>query len=210
MDSQLLYRVGSKDIEKVRKLLTVCFREDLLYRTLIPDENTRGKLLPELMECDVEEALQNCEIFADSPEINGALIVSDESEPYDPLKYYMQEMQSLLKTDRYIIREDPTLKTLNNFIKGKDYLNESWADQLNQTARIHIIYLAVNPKMHHKGIADLLMHETLSYAKEHKMMVSLETHNPDNVAMYRHYGFKTYGILERELGLKQYCMIKEA
>ena len=90
MDSQLLYRVGSKDIEKVRKLLTVCFREDLLYRTLIPDENTRGKLLPELMECDVEEALQNCEIFADSPEINGALIVSDESEPYDPLKYYME------------------------------------------------------------------------------------------------------------------------
>lgn len=194
---------------KVQTLLTVCFEQDLLYRTLIPDQETRERLLPELMKCDVEEALQNCEIFADSREVNGALIVSDESEPYNPLKYYMEEMISLLKTDGYLIREDPSLKTLGKFIRGKDYLNESWADQLHQSERIHIIYLAVNPAKQHHGIADLLMNETLSYASEHGLMVSLETHNPDNVAMYRHYGFKLYGILERDFGLKQYCMIRE-
>jgi len=209
MESQLLYKVEKEDLTRVKDLLSICFQQDMLYRTLIPDPETRERLLPELMKCDVEEALANCEIFADSKDLNAALIVSDESEPYNPLRYYLEEMFSLLKTEGYVIREDPSLKTLFNFIKGKDYLNESWADQLHRKERVHIIYLAVDPEMQHMGFADLLMNETLFYASSHGLMVSLETHNPDNVDMYRHYGFKVYGILEKEFGLKQYCMIHE-
>jgi len=211
MDSGILYRVERKeDLEKVKNLLTVCFLKDRLYETLIPDREMRERLLPELMKCDVEEEFKNCEIFADSAEVNGALIVSDESEPYNPVAFYFEQLLSAIKTEGYLIKEDPTLKTFGNFIRGKDYLNESWADQLHQNDRIHIIYLAVNPEKQHRGIADLLMNETISYASRNRLMISLETHNPDNVDMYRHYGFKTYGILEEDFGLKQYCMIREA
>lgn len=38
-----------------------------------------------------------------------------------------------------------------------------------------------------------------------------ETHNPNNVPIYEHFGFKTYGIVEKpHFDLKQYCMIREA
>ena len=47
--------------------------------------------------------------------------------------------------------------------------------------------------------------------QKHKMLISLETHNPNNVPIYEHFGFKTYGIVEKpHFGLKQYCMIREA
>ena len=119
--------------------------------------------------------------------------------------------KALLTTDGWLIKEDPSLKTFWNFIQGKDYLNSSWTDQLHQTDRLHVIYLAVDPGHQHHGLADLLMEEVIDYAQKHKMLISLETHNPENVPIYEHFGFKTYGIVEKHhFGLKQYCMIREA
>lgn len=68
----------------------------------------------------------------------------------------------------------------------------------------------MNPEMQHHGIAAKLIEETIHYAEEHKMMLSLETHNPENVAFYQQFGFKTYGVLNKHFDLKQYCLIREA
>ena len=158
METQNLYRVTKEEeLEKVKELLTVCFAEDPLYCYLIPDEDTRKRLLPELFSCDLTEFYETCQIYADSSEINGVLIVSDEAEPYNLFKYYLTETQAALRTEGYLIKEDPTLKTFWNFIMGRDYLNSRWTDQLHQNNRLHIIYLAVNPKMQHHGIAAQMM-----------------------------------------------------
>lgn len=209
MESQNLYRVQKQDFPKLEKVLTECFIHDPLYVKLIPDEDTRKRLMPELFECDLNEFFETCEIFADSSELNAILVVSDESEPYNIFQYYITEAKASLKTDEYLIREDPSLKTFWNFVKGRDYLNSKWTDQLHQEERLYIIYLAVNPAMQHHGLADLLMKETIRYANEHRLMISLETHNPNNVAMYQHFGFKVFGIVEKNFDLKQYCLIRE-
>ena len=209
MDSDKLYRVKKEDIPKLEKLLTVCFAQDPLYSHLIPDEDTRKRLLPELFHCDLEEMFATCEIFADSPELNGVLVISDESEPYNFFQYYATELHAYLKTDEYLIKEDKSLKTLWNFIKGRDYLNSHWTAQLHQENRLHIIYLAVSPSVQHHGVAEKLMDDAIRYAGEHRMMISLETHNEKNVAFYAHFGFKVFGIVEKGMGLKQYCLVRE-
>ncbi len=210
METQNLYRVTKEeDLEKLKELLTVCFKKDPLYAHLIPDENTRNRLLPELFECDLTEFYETCEIFADSPNLDGVVIVSDEAEPYNIFKYYLTETQARLRTDGYLIKEDPTMKTFWNFVMGRDYLNSRWTDQLHQDNRLHVIYLAVNPEKQHHGIAAKMMEEVIRYANENHMMISLETHNEKNVAMYEHFGFKLYGIVKKHFDLKQYCMIRE-
>ncbi len=209
MDSHTLYRVTKEDQPRLEQLLSVCFAKDPLYCKLIPDEDTRKRLMPELFHCDMEEMLATCEIFADSPQIRGILVVSDESEPYDFFQYVMAELHAVLKTDEYLIKEDPSLKTFWNFLLGKDYLNSRWTDQLHQKERLHIIYLAVDPAVQHHGISAVLLGEAIRYAQEHRLMISLETHNEKNVDFYKHFGFKLYGVLEKHFGLKQYCMIRE-
>ncbi len=210
MDSQILYRVQREDLPKLRELLTESFAEDPLYHSLIPDDETRKRLLPELFECDLSEFFENCEIFADSRDLNGVLVVSDESEPYNVFQYYLTELKALLKTDEYLIREDMSLKTFRNFLLGRDYLNSRWTDQLHQENRLHIIYLAVRPSMQHHGISGQLIGEAIRYAGEHRMMISLETHNERNVSLYQHFGFKVYGVVEKDyFHLKQYCMVRE-
>ena len=55
MDSQILYKVQKKDLPKLQQLLTASFAEDPLYCSLIPDRDTRERLLPELFACDLSE-----------------------------------------------------------------------------------------------------------------------------------------------------------
>ena len=136
-------------------------------------------------------------------------MVSDESEPYDPFRYYLTEALAALKTDEYLIREDPSLKTFWNFVRGKDYLNSRWTAQLHQEERLHIIYLAVRQGMQHHGLSALLLNEVIAYAESRRLMISLETHNPKNVPLYEHFGFKVFGVVEKHFDLKQYCLVRE-
>ena len=100
---------------------------------------------------------------------------------------------------------------ITGIISKLDYLNSSWTSQLHTAERLHVIYLAVAPKMQHHGLAEKLMDEVIDYADRHKLMISLETHNPANVSMYEKFGFKLYGIVQKKgFDLKQYCMIKQA
>lgn len=115
MESQTLYRVKKEDLPKLEKLLVKCFAHDPLYCKLIPEKETRERLLPELFKCDLTEFIETCEIYSDSEEMNSLLVVSDESEPYNPLTFYLTEAWASLKTDEYLIKEDPSLKTLWNF-----------------------------------------------------------------------------------------------
>ena len=209
METDRLYRVQREDLPELEKLLTECFREDPLYQKLIPNEEIRKRLMPELFKCDLSEFYETCEIYADTKDLNSLLVVSDEAESYNLFKYYFTEIEAVLRTEGYLLKEDASMKTFWNFVLGRDYLNSNWTDQLHQDNRLHVIYLAVRPSMQHHGLAACLMNEVLRYADEHHMMVSLETHNPKNVEFYQHLGFKLYGVLNKHFDLKQYCMIRE-
>ena len=180
MESEL-YKVTKKDLPKLQALLNKCFASDPLYETLIPNEDIRKKLLPKLFACDMEEFYKNCDIFADSPDLNGLLVVSDETEPYHFLQYYFTELEAELQTDAWLIKEDPSLRTLFHFFAARDYLNSHWTTQLHEDNRLHVIYLAVDPQMQHHGIA---------------------------VKLYQHLGFEIYEVLEKHVHLKPFCMVR--
>ena len=209
MDTDRLYRVGREDETKLIALLTECFSNDPLYQELIPDEETREKLLPELFRCDLDEMLENCEIYANNQNLDAIIVVSDEAAPYNPFKYYLQQLYSTVKTNACLIRDDPSLETFFNFVKGRDYLNSSWTEELDEN-RLHIIYLAVRPSCQGRGLAKYLMNVVMEYADQREMFISLETHNPKNVSMYQHFGFELYETIDHFPDLVQYCMVRKA
>ena len=130
MESHNLYRVKEEDLDKLIRILTVCFSEDPLYHALIPDRDTRERLMPELFTCDLTEFFETCEIYADSSELNSILVVSDGTEHEAALHNLMVDFFALLKTDGYLIKEDPSLATLRKFIQGclSDKMSYSFDD----------------------------------------------------------------------------------
>ena len=141
-----------RDRPKAIRTLSESFAADPLYRQLSPEEELRKRLLPELFECDTEEMFECCDVFAEGPEVNGLIIVDDETEPYNPLAYYSTEAYYALQTDAYLIRDDLSLTTLWNFFLGRQYLNSRGTEELGDE-RLHIIYFAVRPARQGSGIA---------------------------------------------------------
>lgn len=208
LETERLYRVKKKDLPQLQDLLTECFQEDPLYHKLIPDDEIREKLLPLLFRSDLLEYFRECDIFADSEDLNSIIVVSDESEVYNTLRYYMTEFMATIRTDSYLIKEDLSLKTLHNFIIGKDYLNSKWTEELHDDDRIHIIYIAVRPSMQHHGLSALLINEVIEYADREGLMISLETHNEKNISFYQRFGFDVYEEINEHFGLTQYCLVR--
>ena len=97
METDRLYRVQREDLPELEKLLTECFREDPLYQKLIPNEEIRKRLMPELFKCDLSEFYETCEIYADTKDLNSLLVVSDEAESYNLFKYYFTEIEAVLR-----------------------------------------------------------------------------------------------------------------
>ena len=118
METSALYRVQREDLPRLQKMLTECFAEDPLYHTLIPDPETRKRLMPELFECDLNEFYETCEIYAESPELKGLLVVSDEAEEYDPIRFYLTEAWASLKTERVSDQRRQELKDPLEFHPG--------------------------------------------------------------------------------------------
>ena len=89
-------------------------------------------------------------------------------------------------------------------------MNSSWTRDLHYEKRLHLIYFAVRRDMRGHGIADKLMDALLDYADQHQLLISLETHNQDNIELYQHFGFQIYATEQRNFDLTQYCMIRPA
>lgn len=208
MDTDKLYRVQKQDLPKLEVLLNHSFANDPLYQTLIPNEAVRRRLMPELFHSDLDEFFETCQIFADSPALQAVLVVEDEAHPRGFLRMLHASLRALLMTDTSLIREDPSFKTFENFMKGEDYLNSAWTEELHVRQRLHIIYLAVDPSVQHKGLADRLMEAAVAYAEAHHMMLSLETHNERNLSFYHRYAFEVFEVVQKHFPLKQYCLIR--
>lgn len=209
MNQPALYRVQPPDVAKVDALLTQCFGRDPLYEKLIPDPAVRQRLLPELMRCDAEEMLSTCQVYADSPQINGVIIVSDRRDHYHPIRNFLTDAYAQLKTDAYLLKEDHSGKTLWNYFVGQEYLNSHWTAKLHQEKRLHVIYFAVAPDKQGHGIADRLMHAVLDQADQQGLWITLETHNEKNVPMYEHFGFALEEVVEHHFHLKQFCLVRK-
>ena len=204
-----LFRVTKEDNYKVLRILVECFREDPLYQKLIPKREERMRMLPELMECDAEEMLDICDVYADSPEINSLVIVDDDTEQYHYLSYYAKEAFYALKADAFLVKEDMSLKTLWNFLIGRQYLNAAWTRELPQERRMHLIYFAVRPAFQGTGLAHRTILPVLRYADREGIHTSLETHNAKNLPIYAHYGFTLFRVMESHFHLRQFCLVRE-
>ncbi len=208
MQIDTLYHLSRADAPKVVRILLECFKDDPLYRKLIPEEHLRDRTLPEVFACDAGELLENDDAFADSPDVNGLIIADDDSQPYNHLKFFSVETFYAWKTNVSLIKDDMSLKTLGHFLKARQYLNATWTKELPPRRYMHIIYFAVRPAARGTGMAHKVMEPVLRYADQKGLLVSLETHNEKNLPMYQHYGFELHTTIQTPFDLLQYCMIR--
>ena len=206
MEIRNLHKLRREDFGAVIETLTECFFEDPLYRALIPERAQRKEVLPEVFDCDANELAQYCDMFADSPEVNGLIVLEDPSEHKGARKYLAERYFAYL-TEQRLTEDDETGELAENFRNAKEFLSSDWVAKLGSDI-IHIVYFAVKKEFHGKGIAHKLIAPVLEYADRNGVRVALETHNAANLDMYRHYGFELYDEFSGSIPLLEYCLVR--
>lgn len=207
MEVSDLYRIQREDFDAVVRTLTECFYQDPLYRALIPSDGQRLEILPDVFDCDTNEFAQYCDMYAESPEVNGLIMLEDPAE-HKGIRKYLAERYFAYLTEQRLFEDDETGDIAENFRKAKDFLSSDWVKRAGQNV-IHIVYFAVRRAFHGKGVAHRLIAPVLAYADEIGLKTALETHNAANLDMYRHYGFEIFDTFTGAFGLTEYCLIRE-
>lgn len=207
MEISDLHRLRREDFGAVIETLTECFFEDPLYRALIPERAQRMEILPEVFDCDANELAQYCDMYADSPRVNGLIMLEDPAE-HKGVRKYLAERYFAYLTEQRLIEDDETGEIAENFRRAKNYLSSDWVAKAGKNT-IHIVYFAVRKAFHGKGLAHKLIAPVLEYADKNGVQVALETHNAANLDMYRHYGFELFESFSGDFDLCEYCLLRK-
>ena len=207
MDLPELHRLRREDFDAVIRTLTECFFEDPLYKVLIPERAQRSEILPEVFDCDANELVQYCDLYSESPDVNGLIMLEDPAERKGVRKYLAERYFAYL-TEQRLLEDDENGEIAEHFRKAKDFLSSDWVGKVGPNT-IHIVYFAVRKAFHGKGLAHKLISPVLAYADKNGVQIALETHNAANLDMYRHYGFELFDSFSGELPLREYCLVRK-
>ncbi len=207
-----LYRLSQKERRAAAELLGESFQADPLFCRLIPQAELRAKILPELFDCYLTTYKDCFELYADSRDLNGVIAIVDGTQARCRWAGAIQSAAGNLRMLWLLARMDPSLSTLVNFIHNRAFLSSSWEEEAEELEDpqevVRIDLLAVRAEQRGRGIAGQLMGQVLAYADAHDCYATLETHNRRNVELYRHFGFHTIRVLEDDVSLRQYCMVR--
>ena len=207
-----LYRLSQKERRAAAELFGESFQQDPLYLQLIPQAELRAKILPELFDCYLTMYRSCFELYADSQDLNGVIAIIDGTQPHCHWASLFQSAAGGLRTLWMLVKMDPSLATLRNFIRGRAFLSSSWEGETKELENpqeiVRIDLLAVRAEKRGSGIAGQLMRQVLAYADDHNCYATLETRNRKNVDLYRRFGFHTIRVLDGNSTLRQYCMVR--
>ena len=162
MDLPELHRLRREDFDAVIRTLTECFFEDPLYKVLIPERAQRSEILPEVFDCDANELVQYCDLYSESPDVNGLIMLEDPAERKGVRKYLAERYFAYL-TEQRLLEDDESGEIAEHFRKAKDFLSSDWVGKVGPNT-IHIVYFAVRKAFHGKGLAHKLISPVLAYA----------------------------------------------
>ena len=105
MDLPELHRLRREDFDAIIRTLTECFFEDPLYKVLIPERAQRSEILPEVFDCDANELVQYCDLYSESPDVNGLIMLEDPAERKGVRKYLAERYFAYL-TEQRLLEDD--------------------------------------------------------------------------------------------------------
>ena len=195
MSSTLLIpeKYKESDVPRICDILSDAFHNDPMWQYLIPNEQTRSKILHKFFMLMVKYSLIYGEGYKIGYPAQGVAIWLNPKQQKIfltglrkmggiKLLHYWKYINKLRKTDR---------------VNSK--LHKKYAPKMHQ----YLFLLAIDPKSQGKGYAASLIRPQLQKFDRENVPVYLETNNPRNVPIYEHFGFKVLSHSEKAI-LKTY------
>lgn len=178
-----LYRLKQKDIEKASNVAARAFRdENLIYNTLIPDENERLKLLPHMYSFLLRCGLKKGEVYSPTEEIEGFAIWLTH-------KNIDTNFWTTMRNGGFSVYRKLGKQVLNEILTSAEF-HRNIHREIIDDPHWYLQFLAIDPQHQGKGYASSLLKAMINRSNNEGLPIYLETQNERNVSIYQHFGFK--------------------
>lgn len=176
-----LYKIKRSDLKKAEIMMTEAFSKDpYLYYLLDSDEYDKNKA-KYLHNFVLKYGLKYGKVFATSKNIEGIIIwLPPDETDMTTFKSIKSGVISLKKKVHNRI-----LKILDNYGKYSSALHKKYAP----CPHWYLLSIAVDKAYQGKHLASKLLRPFLQIFDKDNYPCYLETHNANNLSIYKHYGF---------------------
>ena len=137
----------------------------------------------------------------------GVLIgYSSNSLPNERLVEVLQQASSKLME---VISKDELQLMQNRALLIHKITTPDWYKQYHVGEVYHLLVVAIDQSLQGKGALRSLLMPVINECEEKKIPIILQTHNPNNVPIYQHFGFKLIeSHYSEEIDLTCFCMAR--
>jgi len=190
-----LYQVNKIEIDKAQSVLTESFANDPFIQYLMGRNNYDLKKASLFHKFVINYGLKYGMVLATSANFEGVAIwLPPNKTEFTAWKSIKAGVISLVKIEGINFK-----KRLQFFKRFKEYGNYSAQLHKKYTAfpNWHLLEIGIANKYRGKGFSSRLLRPILDELDKKGLHCYLETHNPVNVEIYRHFGFDV--VIEGEL-----------
>lgn len=195
-----------EDIEAISKLILEGFADDPKMEYQLRNLERKQYILKTIAESQVREFLEKGEVYTIDNCTGAILSYNSKNVDFNGFIEILTTMNNeLLK----ILTEDEmqTLISTSQDLSKVD--NLIWINEISGEY-YHLMTIVIDKQFRGRGIFRKLISPLLKECDEKKLPILLETHNKENLDIYKHFGFEIVNeFADEKLDFRQYCMVRQ-
>lgn len=201
-----VYELNDYEIVHIYESMAENFKDDELYRTVFPNDATRGRMVKFFFKHYLKAIAPFCHFIADSKEKNCVMVVYDSKKEI-AWNYHLRLFFLNIKMLGGLCSLH-SAESVMHVIKCWDMFTSRWVKEFVVGESYHIDMLYTVPSKRKQGLAKQLLQVVCEDAKKKGIDVTIETHHAQNQALYEEVGFRLMSVItQTNYELKQYCML---
>lgn len=207
-----MQKLTRQDIDEAAYVLAAGFKDDPFFSHLLPDETNRLQALTLLLKRYVDLLYDYGNLYASSARMEALALVYRPHQMEDRSSFW-QLINNKAKVYLTIAKSVPVcreigIKQFTRLFQIMQTMNSKWLNDFIRDDCAHLEFLVVQKPYRGHGLAKKMVSRILGECKKRGIVCSLETHNPKNVGMYKHFDFELVDKIRMpDSDLVQYCML---
>ena len=195
-----------EDIEAIGKLILEGFVDDPKMEYQLRNLERKQYILKTIAESQVREFLEKGEVYTVDNCTGAILGYNSKNVDFNRFIEILTTMNNeLLK----ILTEDEMQMLISASQDLSNVDNLMWLNEISGEY-YHLMTIVIDKQFRGRGIFRKLISPLLKECDEKKLPILLETHNKENLDIYKHFGFQIVKEFEDEkLDFRQYCMVRQ-
>ncbi|TVQ87466.1 MAG: GNAT family N-acetyltransferase [Bacteroidetes bacterium] len=200
--------IATKTFDAISGYMGKSFLEDPMNKAQLEGINQKEKLMRANARLAIKHAskIDALHMLNNDPR---AIMIAFDSENNNKIREAWTNIRTIGSTF-FTISFKEVIRLFRNMKVLVKVLDFKWPREFVNGRHYRVKVISIDKSLRGTGAFRKLITPAIEYADQEQIPMVLETHNPSNVGLYEHFGFKLMKTISSpDTDVQQYCMIRE-